>query len=81
MKLRQLNDRGVDKKDYLYQPRLFRREYQTAGKCPRRAGVMFIAGVLTGVLLTVMSLLWYPPAVMGLLRIAVQIIHSVGYQS
>ncbi|EGU3705133.1 hypothetical protein H0P95_004373 [Salmonella enterica] len=81
MELRQLNDRNVDKKDYLYQPRLFRRGYQTPGKRAGHAVVMFLAGVLTGVLLTMVSLLLYPQMVMALLRVMVQVVHAAGYRS
>lgn len=81
MKLRQLNDRGADKKDYLYQPRLFRRAYQTAGKRAGHGGVMFIVGVLTGILLVMVSLLLYPQAVMALLRMMVQVVHTAGNRS
>ncbi len=81
MKLRPLNERDVDRKDYLYQPRLFRRGYQTAGKRAGHAGMMFIVGVLTGVLLMMVSLLLYPQTVMALLRVMVQVAHTAGYRS
>ncbi|EEO2502409.1 hypothetical protein G6130_000555 [Salmonella enterica] len=81
MQLRPLNERNRDKKDYLYQPRLFRRGYQVAGKRGSHTGVMFIAGVLTGVLLTMVSLLLYPQMVMALLRVMLQVVHAAGYRS
>lgn len=78
MKLRPLNERDVDRKDYLYQPRLFRRGYPAAGKRTGHAGVTFVAGLVTGVILVLLSLLLYPQAVMAFLRMVVQVIHTVG---
>lgn len=81
MRIRHVNSESVDKKDYLYQPRLFRGGWRTAGKCSGRGGFTFFAGVLTGALLTLLSLLLYPQGVMALLRMAVQGIYAMGYKS
>ncbi|EHG8285154.1 hypothetical protein J5259_005348 [Klebsiella oxytoca] len=81
MKLRQPNDRNLDKKDYLYQPRLFRKGALASQKQSGRTCTVFMAGMVTGALLILAALLMYPQTVIALLRMVVQVIHSAGEQS
>ncbi|WP_433671697.1 hypothetical protein [Klebsiella michiganensis] len=80
MKLRQPNDRNLDKKDYLYQPRLFRKEALASQKNSGRTCAVFMAGIVTGALLMLAALLMCPETVTALLRMVVQVIHSAGEQ-
>ncbi|HEC2037775.1 TPA: hypothetical protein R1888_004866 [Klebsiella oxytoca] len=80
MKLRQPNDRNLDKKDYLCQPRLFRKGALASQKNSGRTCVVFMAGMVTGALLMLAALLMYPQTVTVLLRMVVQVIHSAGEQ-
>lgn len=77
MKLRQPNDRNLDKKDYLCQPRLFRKGALASQKNSGRTCAVFIAGMVT---LMLAALLMYPETVIALLRMVVQVIHSAGEQ-
>ncbi|HBU6430641.1 TPA: hypothetical protein MC498_004280 [Klebsiella oxytoca] len=77
IRLRPINDRNLDKKDYLYQPRLFRGQTQTPGRYCGRSGLTFTAGLVTGALLTMAALLLYPQAVLAPLKMLVQLIDAV----
>lgn len=76
MKLRQPNDRNLDKKDYLYQPRLFRKGALASQKQSGRTCTVFMAGMVTGAFLVLAALLMYPQTVIALLRMVVQVIDA-----
>ncbi|HBM3279706.1 TPA: hypothetical protein LVN30_005218 [Klebsiella oxytoca] len=77
IRLRPINDRNPDKKDYLYQPRLFRGQTQTPGRRSGRTCLTFTAGLVTGALVTMAALLLYPQTVLAPLRMVVQLIDAV----
>lgn len=77
IQLRLVNDRNLDKKDYLYQPRLFRGAPRALEKRAWRTGIVFVTGVVTGACLMLAALLLYPEAVMALLSMVVRVIHAV----
>lgn len=76
--LRRVNDSNLDKKDYFYQPRLFRGAPRAMEKRAWRTGIVFMTGMVAGACLMLAALLLYPDAVMVLLRMVVQIIHAMG---